>query len=78
MSDEAVLTIAQVAQRLHIHENVVYELVKTKRIPHVRLGAQRTRFYWPAVAQWLTDEGQRSIGKDAPVLGLVADRSPPG
>lgn len=67
MSD-LVGNFSQVAQRLECSEGHVRMLVKTGRIPHVRLG-RRTLIPWRALAVWLDDEANRSLLASPPKNG---------
>ena len=52
MPDNALLTVDEVAQRLRLSRNKVYELLHTHQIPHIRLGRQ---FRIPSLAfeKWI-------------------------
>lgn len=77
MSD-LVGTIAQAAERLEISEAVVEELIRAGQLPHVRISPRRIVIPWRALELWLEEQARQSIRPTEPVLGLVAERSPPG
>lgn len=54
MSD-LVYTVAQMAEALEVSEDLVRQLVRQQRIPHVRLGARITLFPRAAIDGWLAD-----------------------
>jgi excisionase family DNA binding protein len=55
MSD-LVGTVAQVARRLECSESKVRELIRTGRMPFIRLGDQKIVVPWRALEQWLETE----------------------
>ena len=60
MSD-LVGTCAQVAERLETCEDVVQQLVRDGRIPHVRLGGRKVVIPWAALEDWLLTEAGQNI-----------------
>jgi excisionase family DNA binding protein len=55
MSD-LVGTVAQVARRLECSESKVRELIKSGRMPHIRLGDQKIVVPWLALERWVEAE----------------------
>ncbi|WP_233284403.1 helix-turn-helix domain-containing protein [Prescottella equi] len=57
------LTAADVAERLSMHPNSVYQLFKRKThpIPHLRTGKAGIRVRAEAFDQWLREEEQMSV-----------------
>lgn len=52
MSEDRLLTAAEVAERLSVSREWVYQEARAGRVPHVRLG-RSIRFRWPDVQAWL-------------------------
>ena len=52
-----VLTVAQVAQLLHLHAMTVYRLVKEGKVPGFKVGG-RWRFNRAVLEQWMLDRTQ--------------------
>jgi excisionase family DNA binding protein len=75
MSD-LVGTTKDVAERLEVDEQFVRDLIKDRKIPHVRLGPRKVVIPWAALEEWLLAEARASTppgGTRGPTLGLVAD-----
>lgn len=70
MTDGA-MTTAEVARYLSVTEDVVQELTREGRIPHVRLTTRNIRYPKNAIDAWMLDEARSSM--NTPTLGLVAD-----
>lgn len=59
MSD-LVGTVAQVAARLEVSEDLVQELIRKGRMPFIRLGPRKTVVPWAALEEWLLREAQEN------------------
>ena len=59
MTERIVLTVPEAAQALGASKNTVYELVRTRQIPHVRIGT-RIRIPKAALEAWLERQAVRS------------------
>lgn len=59
MTDRIVLTVPEAARALGASKNTVYELVRTRQIPHVRIGT-RIRIPKAALETWLERQAVRS------------------
>lgn len=70
---DAAMTTAGVAVYLGITEDAVQEMVRERRIPHIRLSPRKTIYPRAAIDQWLLTESFSSMSTDPPVLGLVSD-----
>jgi excisionase family DNA binding protein len=55
MSD-LVGTVPQVAKRLECSESKIRELIKSGRLPHIKLGDQKIVVPWLALERWLDAE----------------------
>jgi excisionase family DNA binding protein len=53
------LSVPEAARALGISKNTAYTLIRTGRLPHVRLGT-RIRIPHQALVDWLADEAERS------------------
>jgi excisionase family DNA binding protein len=51
--DKHILVADEVAELLRVDKQRVYELVRTNRIPVIRLGERQYRFSAQAIFQWL-------------------------
>ena len=59
MSD-LVGTVAQVATRLGVCEDIVHDLIRNGQLPHVRLSARKTVIPWAALETWLQNQADAS------------------
>ena len=59
MTERIVLTVPEAAAALGASKNTVYELVRTRQIPHVRIGS-RIRIPKAALEAWLERQAVRS------------------
>lgn len=50
--DPEILTVAQIAQRLRVKPNTIYELIKRGRLPGVLPSGKPYRVLWSAVVDW--------------------------
>ena len=57
-----ILVAQEVAEMLRVDKQRVYELVRTKRIPVIRLGDRQYRFSSEAVRRWLDAGGSQIEG----------------
>jgi excisionase family DNA binding protein len=62
MTEKSLLTKKELADRLNITERVVQFLVKTRRIPVVRLTGKTHRFSWPKVEEALANYEVKAVG----------------
>ncbi len=53
-SSRQIMTVAEVAQYLHIHPSTVYKLIRQGQIPVFKMGSDY-RFYKDVVDKWMTD-----------------------
>lgn len=58
-----ILVAEEVAELLRVDKQRVYELVRTKQIPVIRLGERQYRFSADAVERWLNAGGNQK-GED--------------
>ncbi len=61
--ERQILVVDEVAELLRVDKQRVYELVRTKQIPFIRLGERQYRFSSEAVERWLNEGG--SLRTDA-------------
>lgn len=59
MSDDRLLTAAEVAERLGVPETWVYRAARSGKLPSVKLG-HYVRFRWSDVEAWLERETGRA------------------
>jgi excisionase family DNA binding protein len=57
--DKQILVADEVAELLRVDKQRVYELVRTNRIPVIRLGERQYRFSTQAIYQWLGMETEK-------------------
>lgn len=55
--DTKILVAEEVADLLRVDKQRVYELVRTKRIPVIRIGERQYRFSADAIERWLEVSG---------------------
>lgn len=55
--DKEILVADEVAELLRVDRQRVYELVRTQKIPVIRLGERQYRFSAAAIDEWLADGG---------------------
>ncbi|HMO82319.1 MAG TPA: helix-turn-helix domain-containing protein [Pyrinomonadaceae bacterium] len=55
--EKRLLVADEVAELLRVDRQRVYELVRTRKIPVIRLGERQYRFSADAVSRWLEDGG---------------------
>ena len=55
-----VLTVAEVSEYLRVHPTTVYRLLRKKRLPAFRVGAE-WRFSQEAIDRWRSEEEQTSV-----------------
>ena len=53
--DDVILTVREVAKRLHVHPRSVYRLVESGAIPAVRLSRGILRFRWSSVVEMMAE-----------------------
>jgi excisionase family DNA binding protein len=56
------LVADEVAEMLRVDRQRIYELVRTRKIPVIRLGERQYRFSADAVRQWLENGGSVTGG----------------
>jgi excisionase family DNA binding protein len=61
-TEKSLLTKKELADRLNITERVVQFLVRTRRIPVVRLTGKTHRFSWPKVEEALANYEVKAVG----------------
>jgi excisionase family DNA binding protein len=59
LMDRQILKAEEVAELLRVDKQRIYELVRTRRIPVIRLGARQYRFSAEAVCMWLNAGGNK-------------------
>ncbi len=64
MMDKELLTVEQLAERIHVRPRTVKAWLKSGRIPVVRVSAKVIRFSWSAVLATLQSK-QEAKGGDA-------------
>ncbi|MBK8465320.1 MAG: helix-turn-helix domain-containing protein [Chloracidobacterium sp.] len=57
--DTKILVADEVAELLRVDKQRVYELVRTKQIPFIKLGERQYRFGATAIERWLADGGSQ-------------------
>lgn len=63
---ETTLLIAdEVAEWLRVDKQRIYELVRTKQIPFIKLGERQYRFETVAIKKWLSAGGSNQAGDQA-------------
>ena len=58
--DKQILVAEEVAELLRVDKQRVYELVRTKKIPVIKLGERQYRFSCQAILRWLENGGSGS------------------
>lgn len=56
LSENDVMTYAELCARLNLPKRTVERLVSKSQIPHRKIGKRCVRFYWPAIEAWLLDQ----------------------
>jgi excisionase family DNA binding protein len=51
--DEPLLDAAQAARLLNVRRTTLYELVRSRGLPHVRIGERGLRFTRAGLAEWV-------------------------
>lgn len=54
------LTVREAAERLGVHEDTIYNMVKSKQIPHIR-ARRRILFRAETLDQWMAQQEQASV-----------------
>lgn len=57
---ESLMTADEAARLLHVPRSTLYELVRSRGLPHVRIGRRGLRFTRADLAQWVE---QNSVGR---------------
>jgi excisionase family DNA binding protein len=57
---EPLLDAREAAKLLHVPRNTLYELVRSRGLPHVRIGRRGLRFTRGDLARWV---GRNSVGR---------------
>jgi excisionase family DNA binding protein len=67
--DKEILVADEVAELLRVDKQRIYELVRTQRIPVIRVGDRQYRFSRIAIAHWLEQGGNsdQASGKECSV-----------
>jgi excisionase family DNA binding protein len=52
---ESLLTADETAQLLHVPRSTVYELVRSRGLPHVRIGERGLRFTRSDLGNWIAE-----------------------
>lgn len=55
--EKQILVAEEVAELLRVDKQRIYELVRTRRIPVIRVGDRQYRFSRIAITQWLEQGG---------------------
>ena len=53
-NEERLLTVPEVAERLHVKKSFIYSHVAAGTIPHVHVG-RWVRFFWSEIERWVRD-----------------------
>jgi len=61
--DKELLMTDEVANWLRVDKQRVYELVRTNRIPFIKLGDRQYRFSATAIQRWLDEGGSQNAGE---------------
>lgn len=56
----ATLTVREAAERLGVHEDTIYNMVKAKQIPHVR-ARRRILFRAETLDSWMSQQEQANV-----------------
>jgi len=70
--EKAILIVDEVAELLRVDRQRVYELVRTKHLPVIRLGQRQYRFDADAIHRWLNAGGNRDGGGEH-ASGIVGE-----
>lgn len=57
--DEPLLDAHEAARLLHIPRSTLYELVRSRGLPHVRIGSRGLRFSRADLARWIGENSVR-------------------
>jgi excisionase family DNA binding protein len=52
---EPLMTAAEAARLLHVPRSTLYELVRSRGLPHVRIGSRGMRFTRSDLARWVRE-----------------------
>jgi excisionase family DNA binding protein len=63
--ERQILVADEVAEMLRVDRQRVYELVRRKAIPVIRLGERQYRFDAEAIRQWMTRGGSMVAGRES-------------
>lgn len=63
--DNKLLVAGEVAELLRVDRQRVYELVRTKQIPAIRVGERQYRFSREAIDRWLENGGNTQSNTEA-------------
>jgi excisionase family DNA binding protein len=56
MLAEPLLDANEAARLLHVPRSTLYELVRSRGLPHVRIGDRGLRFTRPDLARWVSEK----------------------
>ncbi len=62
--EKEILIAKEVAQKIRVDTQRVYEMCRTKSIPFILLGQRQYRFSKQAIEKWLADGGNNKIEID--------------
>jgi excisionase family DNA binding protein len=51
--EKSLLDANEAARLLHVPRSTLYELVRSRGLPHVRIGARGLRFTRPGLEEWI-------------------------
>lgn len=54
------LTVKEVAELLEVSVDVVYDMVRKKKIPHFRVGNRLIRFQADSIQRWMNEQEQKN------------------
>lgn len=57
--EKQILVAEEVAELLRVDKQRIYELIRSDRIPFIRVGERQYRFSVHAIDQWIKDGGSR-------------------
>ncbi len=61
--ENEILVANEVAQKLRVDTQRIYEMCRTKSIPFILLGQRQYRFSKSAIEKWLEDGGNQNGGE---------------
>ncbi len=62
--EKELLVAKELAQKLRVTEQRIYEMCRSKSVPFILLGQRQYRFSKQAIEKWIEDGGNQNGGKN--------------